>query len=476
MCQIKNSKNQNLLYRYLVTPTDSLDLDFEPDGGSVGKRKLGADFIPQKEKDDLLSTSIDEIVASYRVYLSSALKDDRYKKAFIIALKDVLREDITLSNEDIIGTKKYTKENIIKNCTFDFFHLIANVMKFCASQENIDLTKNIKEITKGFVENKLSEESSIYLENYEAKETPSPLLPTIYANNFSSVFTEINPNSYSLSLPNPNKIKLYKLKVSNKEFDKTQVIDFILDNISQYVYSRRKIKDISDRYSIRTISSRAIRELKKTPAFTNQKNTFCEIMLYSFMESSMKAYKVLSAFEVNETGKSNKYSSGIYLLPAGAISSNNQIVFGCTNAHDNLKTAIDDVLNQAATIKSKRKEEIMLLDASILNNILEPEVSAYVKNVVTPKRGSAIETDDAFGLFLTYSVNVPKKETMSNSDYRVALEKQMDEDIRSNLTYILSQISKLELSAYSFYFFILPLDKVNEDTKTIMSESVGGGD
>ena len=46
----------------------------------------------------------------------------------------------------------------------------------------------------------------------------------------------------------------------------------------------------------------------------------------------------------------------------------------------------------------------------------------------------------------------------------------------AKLPYIFSQIKSLGLTSYSFYFFILPLDKVEDDTKAIMSMSVGGGD
>jgi len=474
LCQIKNSKNQNLLYKYLVTPNDYSDI--EPDGGSIGARKSGQDDIPQHEKDYFTNTSIDDIVILYRGNLASTLKDASQKKAFILALKDLLNDDTYLADDTVIGTDGFTKSSIKNSDTFDFYYLVANLMKYCSSIDNKGYTTNIKEITSTFVKYKLSGISNIYLMDSEVVKVTTPIKLTIDGKRFASVFSEVNANSYSLSLTNPNKVKIYKLNVLNNEFDKTPISNFILDNISQYVYSRTKIKDISSKYNVKTISTRAIRELEKTPAFTDQKSTFCEIMLYSFMESSIFAPKILSGFEVNEAGKSNKYSSGIYLLPSGAISSNNQIVFGCTQAHDNLNNAIDDVLNQACEIKNHRTEEIRLLDSSILNTVLEPSVSEYVKNIVTPKRSIDSEPDDAFGLFLTYSINVTGKELMSNSTYRVELEKQMDLDIKSSLPYIFSQITALGLLSYSFYFFILPLDKVDDDTKAIMSMSVGGGD
>jgi len=473
LCQIKNSKTQNWLYFYLVTPNETHVS--EPDGGSVGARKAGTDDVPQVEKDYFTLTDIEKIVLLYRDKLSKVLKPDNYKKAFIQALKDVLKDDTSLPGNIVIGSAGLTKDNILESDTFDFYSLIANLMKYCSSIVNTGNIANIKEIEASFVNGKLSTSTSIYLADSEVSGVSTPIALTIDSAKFASVFTEVNASTYSLSLTNPNKIKLFRLKVVNNEFDKLPISDFILDNICQYVYSRTKIKDISAHHNVKTISTRAIRDLEKNPIFADQKITFCEIMLYSFMESSMFSPKILSGFELSGSGRSKKYSSGIYLLPAGTISTNNQIVFGCTKAHHNLKDAIDDVLNQACEIKANRNEEIHLLDPSILNTILEPSVSEYVKSIVTPNRGSAIYTDDAFGLFMTYSINVPGKDSMSNAAYRVALDTQMDADIKVNLSYIISQITTLGLTAYSFYLFILPLDKVEEDTKAIISMSVGGG-
>lgn len=475
LCQIKNNtKNQNILYFSLVTPQD--DSDYEPDSGSVGARKNGNDDIPQPEKDFFISTDTDIIVALYRKKLSKLMMHDNYKKAFIIALKEVLNEDTTIANSTVIGSVGFTKESILKSESFDFYSLIANLMKYCSSIENIGYKSNIKEITKTFVKNKLSVSDNIFIVDSEISNITTPIALTVDAAKFASVFTELNANTYSLSLPNPNKVKLFKLKVANNEFNKAPISDFILDNISQYVYSRTKIKDISAHNNIKSISTRAIRDLITKPAFSDLKITFCEIMLYSFMESTMYSPKILSGFEINGSGGTKSYSSGIYLLPAGIISPSNQIVFGCTQAHDNLKDAVDDVLKQACDIKDNRHEEVHLLDPSILNTIMEPSEAKYIKDIVTPQRSSTVDTDDAFGLFMTYSINISGKDTMSNLAYRAALDTQMDADIKANLPYIISQIVTLGLNAYSFYFFILPLDKVEDDTKAIMSMSVGGGD
>lgn len=473
LCLIKNSKSQNFLYKTLVTPFDTTDIPI--DSGSITSRKKGEDDFPQAEKDAILSANIEEIIISYRKSLISALKDEPYRKAFIVAIKDILNDDTAMPDDTAIGSPDFTKKVIVERSTFDFFVLLAHLIKYCASIVNKGFEDSIAEINKTFIDDRMTRASSVFLTDIELRPASIPLELSIDPSRFADVFTEINPHAYSLALPNPNTVKIFKLNVANAEFDKRRIVDFILDNISQYVYSRTKIKNIESTNNIRTISTRAIREIERTPAFADQTQTFCEVMLYSFLECSMSAPKILSGFEINEAVKSNKYSSGIYLLPAGAISPNNQIVFGCTKAHDSLQTAVDDVLAQAIQIKTNRSNVIHLLDPSILSTILKPEIANYVKSIIIPSRSSSVAVDDAFGMFLTYTIKIQNKSTLSNQDYRCALDRQMDTDIQGIIPYIESQIFAHGLSAYSFYLFVLPLDNVTNDTKAIMTASIGGG-
>lgn len=476
LCQIKNgSVNQNYLYKAFVTPADKDD--YEPDKGSVGSRKRGTDDIPEVEKGYFVSTDIAEIASLYRTDLYKKIKQFPYRECFVLAIQHILREDSSILDSDEIGSPEYTKATIINSESFDFSLLLVNLMRFCANFSNIGFENQIAEIDKSYVESFRDNAKSIFIHDTDlCAPSTAPLEISIDEKGFKNTFVEINQDAYSLGLPNPHKVKIFKLRIVGKEFNKDGISDFILNNISQYVYSRTKIKSIESSANVRTISTRAIRQMEKTPAFANQTDTFCEIMLYSFLECSMHAPKIMSGFEVSEAGRSNKYSSGIYLLPAGIISSNNQIVFGCTKAHDNLRNAIDDVFNQASEIKINRSNEVRLLDPSVLGSILEPKTANHLKDIILPSKSSDVESDDAFGLFLSYSINVQNKESMSNNDYRTALDQQMDADIQSQIPYIKSKINELGLDAYSFYLFVLPLDDVAKDTKQIMTNSIGGGD
>lgn len=471
LCQMKKGGNQEKLYALLVTPSDN----YAPDKGSVGNRKSGEDDLPNIEKDYFTDTTrpIEEIVLLYRTGLEKQLKSD-YKAAFVRAIKDVLRED-PISPDTVIGSDGNTKQLILDSEKFDFHVFITNLMKYCSGITNSGCKASVSEISSSFLEDRKSTGQKIYIQDEELNAVVTERLDlTIDAAAFSKVFTEINADKYSLALLNPNRIKIFKLRVGTKEFDKSGIMDFILNNISYYVYSRTKRKDIVSQHNISSLSFRAITELKRSNSYKTPKDTFCEMMLYSFMESSMHAPKILSGFEVHEAGTSIKKSAGIYLLPAGSVSSNNQIVFGCSQAHDNLQEAIDDVLTQALNIKNNMDNEIQLLDPSVLRANLSKESAEYLREVIRPSRSIDMESDDAFGIFVSYSIAVPNKDTLSLVDYRRAVEAQMDTDILAQLPHIKEKIEELGLKDHSFYLFVLPLDSVENDATKIMDFSAGG--
>lgn len=471
LCQIKIKGDQTELYRALVRPYDTSGT--LPDSGDTSNRKKGQIDISPDDKayfsDE--NVSIEDIVISYRKGLASFIKNTDIRKAFVVAVQDVIKEDSSLNENSVIGTKTCTKNSILNMQVFDFFGLIANLMIYCSSIKNDGYEKEIKEITKTFVEDRLPSSAEIKLEN-SSFEVQTPLIASVDKTLFGRTFIEVNPNIYSLGIANPNKISIYKLNVTNNEFDYANLVNFIQSNIACYIYSRTKRKDIETVTNLYSVGIKALIELNNSK-YKNSTENFCEIMLYSFLECALNSPKILSGFEIDKTTFNTK-SSGVYLLPAGTVSNNNQIIFGCSKVHDSIKEAIDDVMEQSMSIKNNRNEEIKLLDPSILKANLEPDIAQYIKNIIVPSKSSSPTPDDAFGIFLAYTINIDGKDAMNNMTYRIELEKKMDEDIKSAIPYIIDKISSMELGRFSFYFFVLPLNNANTDPNSIMNHSTGG--
>lgn len=469
LCQGKNSTSQPLLYKCLVTPNDESDI--EPDKGSVGNRKAGKEDISQISKDFFLQQPIKDITAFYRVKLSKYIKE-QYYAPFVLAIKRIM-ESSSLDENTIIGIPAYTKSKILTADSFDFFEFLAALMKYISNLTNSLYQNSIAEIPNHYLDSLVIDSQYIHFENH-VYNIPTKLEYSILDIDFTKVFTEVNQNCYSLELINPSNLKIYRLKIANNNFDLSGISDFVYHNIGRYVFSRSKRKDLVDRGYIDTIASDAIQQIKNNPKFDNQADNFGEIMLYSFLECSLHAPKIMSGFEVANNRINKSKSAGIYLLPAGAVNSNNQIVFGCSKAVNNIKDAVNDVLTQAVNIISNETTEIKLLDPSILNNILDDSTATFVERIIEPQEEDNISTDKSFGIFVSSSIKVENKSNISNWEYKQKLEQQMDEDIRLITPYLQHKIHELNLQNYSIHLFILPLDDAENDSDKIMNYTFGG--
>ena len=91
--------------------------------------------------------------------------------------------------------------------------------------------------------------------------------------------------------------------------------------------------------------------------------------------------------------------------------------------------------------------------------------------MIFPEKGSGLtKPDDAFGLFLGYTVKTPYEP--NNAIYSANLEAQMDIDITKISTYLEKRIAALGLLNYSFYVYVLPLNDAIIDKESIMKDAL----
>lgn len=468
--QIKNKGiNQGKLYHDLIEPND--DSGIIPDKGSVGRKKKGIDDISGSDKLSLKNFPLNELAYKYRKKLDKDL-DNNLKKPAILCIKDILYFDSSIDENEELGDIAYTKKVILESVVFDFFSLLASLIKYISGIQNDIYGNYVSEVPDDYVNSMIPESNKIKLENSIFK-VNTKLDFTIKEADFKQIFTEINPNTYSLDLLNPSRLKIYRLNVSNKGFDTCGLVHFIYTNIGRYVFSRTKRKDFKDKEEVELIASEAIKELIKSSKYISTTENFGGIMLYSFLECVLHAPKIMSNIESCNSRNNEYISSGIYLLPAGALSNNNQIVFGCSKINDSITSAIDDVFKQAVNIKENIGNEMRILDSSNLNQIIPNESTNYIKELILPTREKKSNTDNSFGIFLSYSISVPNKGALSNFNYLEKLEEKMDEDIKKTIPYIKEQLQICGLSNYSVYFFVMPLDNISNDSETIMKKIIG---
>jgi hypothetical protein len=399
--------------------------------------------------------------------------DEKGQKLIIVCIQDVLKEDTLISDADNIGfeTEGFTKQDIVYKQVFTFTDFLANVYYYCTtSVMNIPYKSNIKDV-KGYTKQQKHRINEVQLET-TVSHVHSKVRLTLDPQPFYDVFREIK--NIKLTIPNPNELRTYRLDVVNSKIDYNRLQSFIADNIGRYVYSR----GMRNRYNLKPDSMElAIKTLKaynKRVKAVPSTNHFNEIMLYSFLECVLGAPKIFSKMELQDkSGVYSSLSSGIHINTSkrGGVLFN-QLVFGATDTIDNLEIAVDNALNQVIAIKSASNDEFEFLENTILNNEFDAETNKALESMIFPKKGSGLsKPDDAFGLFLGYTVCIPREP--NNELYLANLEKQMDTDIIKISTYIEKRINDLGLMSHSFYVYVLPLNNAIFDKTSIMEDALG---
>jgi len=399
-------------------------------------------------------------------HLNSSLQ-----KHIVLAFKQVLTEDTTIpDSQNLCPISGYTKHDILTKNAFSISGLLACLFYYSVTQvSNTAWKASIKEIDKDYVISFESHKDEINI--IESHSLPvTPLAATARSTRFDAVFTEVHPN-HALSIPNPSATHIYHLSVSGNEFSYRDISKFIWDNIGRYVFSRAQ-RNSYTMEDIENLTADAIRAYKKRVTAAPGQSHFAEIMLYSFLECALNAPKISSKIELQNIGGTyQSKTSGIHLLPNGA---NNQVIFGASEVVNDLKAAIDSAFAQISEIKSTANDEYTLIEGDILNRSFDAPTMQYLKGMLIPQKGGSVPPDTAFGLFIGYSIGIPNAALLSNADYRAAVDSKMQADITACIPHIEKLICDKNLTAYSFYIYVLPLNDADNDKNLIMNTALGG--
>lgn len=391
------------------------------------------------------------------------------KKLVVICIRDVLKEDTDIDDGDSIGFEDgYTKQDIIYKQIFSFSELIANAFYYCTTQvENRPYKDRIKEI-KDYPKKQIGRIDEIELETAQST-VQSKAEITIDQSSFKTIFKEIK--DIRLSLPNSNDLKIYRLDVVNSKIDYSNLEKYILTNIGNYIYCRGRMNRYTLTSDSMVLAKEAISAYKKNTKLNPSTNHFNEIMLYSFLECVLNAPKIFSKMELQEHSATyDSSSSGIHILSYkkdGHLY--NQFVYGATGTVDTLESAVDNAFSQILNIKDHIDNEYELVKEDVLNTKFDSETNKALESIIMPSKGFSKTPDNAFGIFLGYTVGL---EEPNNEEYQSKLEAKLDDDIKEIAPYIESKIAKLGLSNYSFYIYILPFNDVRIDKDLIMKKAL----
>ncbi len=306
------------------------------------------------------------------------------------------------------------------------------------------------------------------------------LTKSINSRGFDQVFKEVL-HSESLGLLSNEELRLFRLKeVIDNKFSKDSLRTFISKNIGHYVFSRSRIEQFRVEGDEFSVGIEAL-DLMYKSGRADEKGTgneLGEILLYAFLETVLGAPKIYSKIELNSSVKSGiSACDGMHLraLDSGGKTLSYEMIFGTSCVVGDLGYAIDEAFECIQQISGRTTEELQIVDSTVFELPADDPVALQLNDIIKPAPGKDVYRDTAFGIFLGYTIGLDSSRYKS-SDYRDALEKKMDNDIKHYAPYIKEKINKLSLNNRSFYVYVLPFDNAEVDKKAIMKTVMREGE
>ncbi|WP_226499309.1 DUF1837 domain-containing protein [Pseudomonas sp. MWU16-30322] len=258
-----------------------------------------------------------------------------------------------------------------------------------------------------------------------------------------------------------NTIDIFSLKINANEFNYSTLQCSLIDPLINYSLSRKVREEYRGKPGM---LSRKARD--KFLDHLQNKGELGELLLYCFLESHLKAPKILSKLELKtSTSQYVNGADGVHFirLPDGDF----QIIFGESKTETELTTALSHAFKSVYEFKneinSKGAEKSGLpYEKGLISDHLEKETfsddeKAFIKSIIYPKRVNTFEVDDAFGVFVAYEITIHDDDKkLSNSDFRKKIQIQIKSEIASRLAHIESKINEFDLVGHHFYIYVLP--------------------
>ena len=291
---------------------------------------------------------------------------------------------------------------------------------------------------------------------------------TSYSDGFG-IFNKISEEEFDV--PNKNYLRLFMLNTENKLFTYDELYEYILPNVSRYVFSRKYLAEAENNPRKReTMILDAISHLR--PILDNKDKgaggELGEILLYLFLEQDLKAPKLFSKVELKTSASDYvKGADGIHyrFRASDAGKKIMQIVIGEAKIQNELREGIDAAFASINDYITNNTQDRSLLDRHLLEQIVDEEEAAEIKEYIVSIPRKPRET--VFGIFIGYSVKYDGSND-TNDEYA---KKIIAANVQQVLAYkerIIEKIREYKVSNYEFNFYFLPFHDAARDRKTIM--------
>lgn len=468
--------SQSLINGTMLLILDDFD-DLTGDDNAATTMSTGQRNISPESGAKARDIEVSGVVVHFRAEVIPLLNRAKIKTS-ILALIDIIAEDDSIPGDTPIYSESFkTKDEIIEEGVFDPAEFLANIFLYVAANvKSSDLKTEIKEITKDYLNSFDSKIDTISFVKNSAISTAS-IKKTIKDKNFNGVFNEV-VHPESLGLKNNNELRIFHLNMRNNEFTDRDLKKFLISNVGMYVFSRAEIEQFKIEDDVESIGLQALNRLRKQGGVNYlTDDTLSNMILYAFLEKVLNAPKIMSKIELDTTASRHECKSdGIHLLATddGLGQPYHQLVFGASKIIGNLTSAVDEAMEAVVEINNDPSNELNVVDSTLYGRVFDDSTADYMKSIILPSKGGVSAVDQAYGIFLGYTLGLDSS-TLSNQQFRAETVNKMKNDIKSATPYIINKINNMGLNGHSFYFYVLPFNDAPNEKKSIISDLLAGG-
>lgn len=199
--------------------------------------KSGHDPVPKDLVDNARDMDEEDVNQGVKKHILEGIATDK-REAIIRAVKGILEDDTDMLPSTIVGYAGFEKEAIMSHDVFEESAIMASVLKYSISCDNVALKESIKEIPKDYVDSFVGNGQKIIFENPDLEQDDvSPLKRTLKDPRFDCIFNK----AVDIKVPgmtNPTTASMFYIDPVNCKFRFRDLKSFIVSNIGNYVYSR----------------------------------------------------------------------------------------------------------------------------------------------------------------------------------------------------------------------------------------------
>lgn len=447
----------------------AINEDYQVDDNCANRSKGCLRNIPAEIVENIRNVSTSSIKRDLGKNVSSLIINPKGLIEYLIMLlknDDSINGDMKIGFQDSITKKEYLAKNV-----FNLDEVLTDFLVFTVIRnENQDdeMHEWVSNRKKTTIFRKISElQTNSAFKLISNNEGDISNLPsTIESESFDNIFTEV-ANGH-INIPNPNNIHAYLLNTNIYNFDYSDLTDFVMENMCNYVYSRQELRSSSQNNT--AIRKSVLRASQKLRDQANE-DQLGQILIYVFLEKVLGAPKLMTKIEMG--GKSIN-GDGLFLNSLGP--GKYQIVIGSSRLFDDAVEAIDEIIEQIDRMDQNGGFNVnnLILDINFQSYFSTNELQ-NLRSILIPKKGYHLRTN-AFGLFIGYTLHADSTllNMLNEDDAENRIKASIQNDLEMVIKRLNTKISEANLQHYSFYVYMMPFTNVKIDSDHIMYEVRGG--